>query len=406
VADVRPPSGPPPHHTHGGADPSSRIVGLDVARCLALLGMMAVHVHDRLTAAGDLSLTYLVAGGRASALFAVLAGVSLALMSGGVAPVGGPQRRRLVLGLAVRAVLVAAVGMWLAGFGSGIAVILTYYGVLFLLGLPFLGLGARALAVLAVVWAVLAPVVSHLLRPALPARGYDSPGFGDLADPGRLAGELLFTGYYPVFSWLAFLLAGMAVGRCDLRAWRTQITLVAVGAALAVTSSLLSWWVLGRADVRDALFPSVPDLTRAEVLDLLDRASLGGTPPTGGGWQWLLVAVPHTATPADLAHSIGTSLCVIGVCLLVVRLLSEAGERGVAVLFGAGTMTLTLYTLHVVMRSPGYWPADSPDTLRWHVLVVMAIGAVFVALRRRGPLETIVGAPQRLLRRPPSGGRP
>ena len=53
---------------------SGRLVGLDVARCLALLGMVATHVLDERTPAGDLTTAQWLAGGRASALFAVLAG--------------------------------------------------------------------------------------------------------------------------------------------------------------------------------------------------------------------------------------------------------------------------------------------------------------------------------------------
>ena len=58
-----------------------RLVGLDVARCLALLGMVATHVLDARTPDGELATAQWLAGGRASALFAVLAGVSLALMT-------------------------------------------------------------------------------------------------------------------------------------------------------------------------------------------------------------------------------------------------------------------------------------------------------------------------------------
>ena len=67
----------------------SRIVGIDIARCLALVGMIATHVLAARNPDGSLGFAEVVAGGRASALFAVLAGVSLALMSGGAEPVRG-----------------------------------------------------------------------------------------------------------------------------------------------------------------------------------------------------------------------------------------------------------------------------------------------------------------------------
>jgi hypothetical protein len=115
-----------------------------------------------------------------------------------------------------------------------------------------------------------------------------------------------------------------------------------------------------------------------------------GNTPTGGSWAWLLVVAPHSSTPFDIVQSAGSALCVIGVCLGVVGLWGSTVERGFAVFFGAGTMTLSLYSLHVVARTEAVWPRETPATFRWHVLVLMAIGAVFVATGLRGPLEAVV----------------
>ena len=41
---------------------------------------------------------------------------------------------------------------------------------------------------------------------------------------------------------------------------------------------------------------------------------------------------------------------MIGGCLLLVGVLDASGVGTMAIVFGAGTMTLTLYSLHVVMR--------------------------------------------------------
>ena len=124
-----------------------RVVGLDMARCLALIGMIATHLLARFDEQG-VTFVHQLTGGRASGLFAVLAGVSLALMSGRSVPPQGRERLATSLGLAVRALFIAVLGLLLGDVGSGIAVILTNYGLLFLLGIAFLGLGARSLAVL------------------------------------------------------------------------------------------------------------------------------------------------------------------------------------------------------------------------------------------------------------------
>ncbi|BDZ43068.1 hypothetical protein GCM10025865_23670 [Paraoerskovia sediminicola] len=61
-----------------------RLVGLDVARGLAVLGMFAAHVGVVEGARGAGWLT--IADGRSSILFAVVAGISIALVTGGAAP--------------------------------------------------------------------------------------------------------------------------------------------------------------------------------------------------------------------------------------------------------------------------------------------------------------------------------
>ncbi len=362
-----------------------------MARCLALLGMVATHVLADRDAQGGLTLGHAVAGGRASALFAVLAGVSLALMTGGREPVTGAARRAVSGGLAVRALLIALIGLLLGGLGSGLAVILTNYGLLFLLALAFVGLRPRTLFTLAGVWVVALPVLSQLLRPLLPERDFASPAFAHLADPGRLLSELLFTGYYPVLPWLAYLLVGLGLGRLDLRSRRTQGVVVATGALVAAVSLVGSRVLTGRQEVLEALLSDAPETTGPALLDQISGGMFGNT-PTGGAWQWLLVVAPHSTTPFDLAHTIGAALLVIGVVLLVVGLLPEPGRVFAAVLFGAGTMTLTLYSLHVFTRSSPVWPANPTDSYLVQALMLLAIGSAHVAGGARGPLERLVGA--------------
>lgn len=361
-----------------------RLVGLDAARCLALLGMVATHVLDERTPAGDLTAAQWLAGGRASALFAVLAGVSLALMTR--EPLHGRHLAWRFVALATRSLLIAVLGLLLGGLDTSIAIILTYYGVLFLLGLPFTLLGVRALVPLTVVWVVLAPVVSHVVRPHLPRRGYDSPAIDQLGEPVQLGGELLLTGYYPAFPWVAYLLAGLALGRLDLRDSALLRRLVLGGLTTALLATLVS-----RA--------LVDPVVAAE-----NEAGMAGTTPPDGDWEWLLVVAPHSATPFDLAHTIGTSVLVIACCLLAERLLAPTATRVLAVATGAGAATLSLYSLHVVMRLSPVWPAEEPSSYLSHVVVLLALGATLRALDLRGPLEAAVGLPLRLARRARASG--
>ncbi|MFW6866591.1 heparan-alpha-glucosaminide N-acetyltransferase domain-containing protein [Nocardioides sp. CPCC 206347] len=376
---------------------AGRLVGVDLARTIALLGMVATHVLDGHTASGGLTTVQWLAGGRASALFAVLAGVSLALITGGTTPQAGRDLGRSAAGIAVRAVLIALIGLALGGLETGLAIILAYYGVLFLLGLPFLGLRALPLAMLAGAWLVVAPVVSHLVRPELPDRLSGSPDFASLGDPGQLLAHLLFTGTYPAVPWLAYLLAGMALGRTDLRGWRTPLRLAGWGAGLAVMATVVSRLCTADPGIRGALFPHRV-LTHEQALRVL-QDSLHGSPPTGGAWQWLLVVSPHSATPFDLAQTIGSALVVLGLALVLVDVVPRHGKVALALVAGAGAIPLTAYTVHVVTKTEQVWPAEQPDNFGWYAAIVLGLGAAFALSGRRGPLEAIVGWPGRWLRR-------
>ena len=145
----------------------------------------------------------------------------------------------------MRGLLVGLIGLTLVALDPPVAVILAYYGLLFWLATPLLRLRAPALGALAAVWCVAGPVASHLLRAGREAGPGDQPGFAALGTPGELLRELTLTGYYPVLPWLTYLLAGMAVGRLDLRSPRVAAGLVGGGAGLAVAAWLGSALLLG-----------------------------------------------------------------------------------------------------------------------------------------------------------------
>lgn len=387
------------------ADPArrvARVVGVDIARCLALLGMMATHI---LPGTDPVTEAYVpwqqqVAGGRSAALFAVLAGVSLALVTGRGRPFSGRRLAAARVGIAVRAGVIALIGLVLGGLDSGVAVILAYYGVLFLLAIPFLGLGWRSLGGLAVGWAVAAPILSQLVRPHLPAPTYKVASLDQLlTQPHILLAELTFTGYYPAVSWLAYVLAGLAVGRLALDNVRVARNLVLGGAGLALATWVLSRLLTRNADVFTVLEDTLPRtavesrFTRPPgSVDLLLAHGFFGTTPTTS-WWWLTIVAPHSTTPFDLLHTIGTALLVLGLALLVGRL----APRVLGIVFAAGTMTLTLYSAHVIALHLELGPERGTPALYWlHVAAAVVGGAVWRTTLGQGPLERLTAAVAKL----------
>jgi hypothetical protein len=374
-------------------------VGIDVARCLALLGMMATHILSPVGTSGAIAWPQALAGGRASALFAVLAGVSLSLMTGGRVPHQGSQRLGDAAGLAARALVIGLVGLWLGQLDTRVAVILVYYAVLFLLGLPFLGQSAGALLALAAWWCVAAPVASHVVREAWGDRPATVPTPESLESFGATLVDLSLTGYYPALPWLTYLLAGMAIGRLDLRSTTVALRVLLVGGATAVLAWGLSRVLTSVPEARAALVRSSDAGSWDEVVHRTSFG-MGGTTPTDS-WWWLTVAAPHSATPLDLAHTAGTAAVVIGAALLLSR--AAAATRWTATawatLFGAGAMTLTLYSLHVALLTPERWPDQTAANYARHVLLALVVGAAFAVAARRGPLESLTRLAAMLARR-------
>jgi uncharacterized membrane protein len=261
--------------------------------------------------------------------------------------------------------------------------------VLFLLGIPFLRLRAGALLLVGAAWVVVVPVLMQLVRMQLPEAPIESPELGSLADPLQLAAQLTVTGTYPAIPWLGYLLVGMALGRLDLTRRHTARDLVVLGTCLA----LVSWSASGLLVRRPGVTQRLSETLTGPYVGNLDYAlvhGLYGTTPTGS-WWWLAVDTPHTGTPFDLAHTIGSALVVIGLSLL----LGHWAPRAAAVAFGAGAMTLSLYSLHLVLRTPELLPGNEVHTFVSHVLIVVGVGAAYRLERRSGPLERVVSAAAR-----------
>lgn len=387
-----------------GGGLGARVVGVDVARALALIGMMLIHVLPRIDeSSGEATVLGLTAAGRSAALFALLAGVGLALLTGGHRPHrerGTRSRdRRLVV---VRALLIVVIGFVVAAWESQVAIILVHYGLLFLLAVPLLGLGARALAAIALGWVLLAPpllrlVITGLMTdPDYPGemRLWHSPGLPDLLTrPGLLALDLSVTGYYPLLIWPAYLIAGLAVGRCDLSRRSVAWTLLGLGAGLAALSAAVSWATLLGTDLvaRLDVYGDGPEAVRAELLT-------GTLLPVAADPRWFLVAAPHSGSTADLVHTIGSALLVLGACLLVASVLTGRRRLLLAPLIGAGAMPLTLYVGHLALLHAWHvegWPlhgADPATIALGLIVAALAGGGIKAALRRRGPLEAGVHA--------------
>lgn len=363
-----------------------RLIGVDAARGLALLSMMAIHILPSWTDDGEPTFVWTMFSGVSAALFALLAGVALAFMTGGARPPSGHALTASKAALAARAALIALIGLLVASVDPPAAIILVYYGAMFLLAIPLLRLPVRALAVGI---AALGPVLIHLVGDALPdLDGYDPSFTTVVTDPIASASVVLFTGSFPVIPWMAYVCAGLAIGRLDLRATSTAIRLLITGTVVAVAAWLSSALLQGPLGGHHQLHVATP-WSPVVIHDFLTWGPPPDLPTTT--WWWQTVLAPYTSTPFEVLNALGTAVAVLGAMLLLARV---AG-RFLAPLAAIGSMTLTLYTVHLLLLASGFLAEAPWASFAFQASAAILFAMVWLHFRGAGPLERGITAVSR-----------
>ncbi|MFC5753739.1 DUF418 domain-containing protein [Actinomadura rugatobispora] len=379
------------------APPEGRLVGLDLARGLAVLGMFAAHIGPDIEDGGVAGTVMQLTHGRSAALFALLAGVTLVIIGGRRRPRTGLDGRRARAKITVRAVVLIALGTGVAMLPAPVDVILAYYGLCFLLALPLVRLRAGTLAVIAAVLAVAGPLLSFGARTVLDEQAWAQSWEHAIAlyDPlERLSHEgvvdLVLTGAYPVLSWLPYMIAGMALGRLDLRAARVRHRLLAAGSALALAGYGASWLAFH-------LIPGVPAAIADSGWLESGPVTWWQGPETGtvdtGTPALLLVAAPHSGTPFEIVGNLGVAITVV-VCAVALTDRWARVRRPLLPVIAVGTMSLSVYVAHIVVLAL----LDSDDTfgglpvLSAFIAAALVLAVLWTRHFRRGPLEHLLNA--------------
>ena len=353
-----------------------RLHGIDVARAVAVLGMVMVHFAPNQAPDTALGNLYSVSHGRASVLFVLLAGVGIALLVG-YRSHGQPNRRpSLVRGrLVFRGALLLPLGLWLQQPDLEALVILQYYALYFLFAALVLTLPDRWLLAGGATVLISGPVIylwGKMLVPEWFTRGGDP---ASLDDPiGKITDDLLLTGAYPLVTWAAPLLFGLWIGRRDLASAWVRWGLLVLGLAVAVAAVLATDW----------------------LATAFDRPLEG---PGGPGFAGLLTDEPHSQMPLWMLGSIGSACTVLGGMLLLAGWL----PRMMWPLAATGQLALTVYVGHLLLLDayPELLRSETvPEaffTVGVFMVLVAAVCTLWRAVLPRGPLEALLAAPWEII---------
>ena len=336
-----------------------RLVVPDVLRGIAIVAMLLAHATPFLPQIpGAARFVLGNINDLASPLFALVMGMSAQLVWS-----SSHRAPATLLQQAIRGLLLIALGLWMATWGSWVVIVLCYLGLLLLVGVPLLLLPTRALAVVLAAVAVIGAPLNELARAHIAEILTSNEVVRNLADWTVLGHS------YRVSNLLPFFLLGAVLLRGGLRRDRAMWLMLAIAPFAYVVTPVLE-----------------------KVLHL--PAFVSGTYP-------------------DTLHDVGLVFATYAVVVLLATMRNE--RRAVGAVFAPlriwGQLALSLYLLHVGVvslwaRATGY-PTEN-NAIGWASVVVLPLVAALLWWRfvGTGPVEWLMGAasgrPKPLLR--PRGG--
>ncbi|WP_028025380.1 DUF418 domain-containing protein [Enterovibrio calviensis] len=195
----------------------TRVTGFDVARALAIFGMVIVNFKIAMNAETGSSLLLAFSAlfeGRASALFVILAGVGVTFLTNKAREANNPDRaKKAAYALIKRGVLLVAIGLLYVPIWE--ADILHFYGFYFLIAAAVFMLSNQRLLLVSVGIMFAFPLLMMVFN--YDANwDWDTLTYQHFWTVDGMFRHIVFNGFHPVFPWAAFLVFGMWLGRQDL----------------------------------------------------------------------------------------------------------------------------------------------------------------------------------------------
>jgi uncharacterized membrane protein YeiB len=350
---------------------SGRVLGFDVARSLALLGMFVVHFG--LVLAGDRTRpAWAVAimdtlDGRAAATFVVLAGVGLTLRATRANPGQDPLAISRARGVVARRGLI----LLIVGFANLLiwpGDILRVYGVSLLVASRFLEGSGRRLLLVATGF-VLGFVVLIQALDYGKNWEWDTLTYHHLWTLEGTIRNLFYDGFRSVFPWTGLLFYGMWLGRLELKDRSVNARVVLVALWVVVSTEVASRLLL-------AHFRAHPGTMDAEEI------------------QALFGTVSMPPLPLFLLTSGSAATLVIALCVRVTE--ATPNSTWARPLASTGQMAFTWYVAHILIGLGGVVASGLAATQSLPVgeaagllffAAAVVISSFWKSRYRHGPLE-------------------
>ncbi|WP_250207498.1 DUF418 domain-containing protein [Alteromonas oceanisediminis] len=300
------------------------MIAIDIARAIAIFGMVIVNFKIVMNVQNDDSFSYVFAGlleGRASALFVILAGIGITFVTrntGRFDLTSETTKSRWLLikrGVLLMLLGLAYVPIWEAD-------ILHFYGVYFIIAAFVFTLNNRSLLLISGFFIFAFPLLLFCFDYN---HGWDwnTLTYHGLWTLDGMFRHLFFNGFHPVFPWCGFLVFGMWLGRQDLLNPLVKKQLLVGAITILVVTELLFYGVRLFAETHSEL------AIDPELISLLSSTSM--IPPLP---QYMLSAASSAV------------IVLVGCFYLADKFQSSKLSQW---LTQTGQVSLTLYVAHVIL---------------------------------------------------------
>ena len=300
---------------------NSRIIGIDVARALAIIGMVIVNFKVVLGEEGKnwIKLLSSVFDGRASATFVVLAGVGIALGTNSAIRNNDLSKLRMAqIKITKRALLLFIIGLsymliWQAD-------ILHFYGIYMLFTLLLIRSAPQHILMWAAAVILTYPFLLYWFDYET-GWNLDTLEYLDLWEFDGFLRNLFINGFHPVLPWVSFMLVGFWYGKQDLKSDKFLKKVIWVSSVVFIGIQFLSYFFI-------CFFSNGNEETQSDLSEII------GTNPM-------------PPLPIYMLNGIAIAILVISLCILLGK--RYATNKVVVALKNTGQLALTFYVAHVVL---------------------------------------------------------
>ena len=298
---------------------NSRIIGIDVARALAIIGMVIVNFKVVLGEEGKnwIKLLSSVFDGKASATFVVLAGVGIALGTNSAIRNNDLCKLRMArIKITKRALLLFIIGLsymviWQAD-------ILHFYGIYMLFTLLLIRSAPQHILMWAAAVILTYPFLLYWFDYET---NLDTLEYLDLWEFDGFLRNLFINGFHPVLPWVSFMLVGFWYGKQDLKSDKFLKKVIWVSSVVFIGIQFLSYFFI-------CFFSNGNEETQSDLSEII------GTNPM-------------PPLPIYMLNGIAIAILVISLCILLGK--RYATNKVVVALKNTGQLALTFYVAHVVL---------------------------------------------------------